>query len=75
MTKKIGDDFMAKTQAQKLAQDKYNAKAYDQILVRVKKGKREEYKESAAMFGIGLMELFRRGADEYIQNHPVEKGE
>ena len=24
------------------------------------------------MRGIGLMELFRRGADEYIANHPVE---
>ena len=64
---------MSKTPAQKLAQDKYNAKAYDQILVRIKKGKREEYKQAAEKLGTGLMELFRRGADEYIQNHPVKE--
>ena len=64
---------MAKTQAQKLAQDKYNAKAYDQILVRVKKGKRDEWKQAAELLGIGYVEMIRQATDEYIANHPVKE--
>ena len=56
-----------------LAQMRYNAKAYDNITVQVVKGKKDEYKQAAAVRDIGLMELFRRGADEYIKNHPVDK--
>ena len=64
---------MARTQAQNLAQDKYNAKTYDQILVSVKKGKREEYKQAAEIRKIGYIEMIRQATDEYIQNHPVKE--
>ena len=65
-----------KTSAAKImAQMRYNAKKYDNITVQVEKGRKDAYKESAKVRGLGLMELFRRGADEYISNHPViDKG-
>ena len=71
-----GEIRMPRTEAQKLARANYDAKAYDQILVRVKKGKREEWKQAAAERNIAYAELIRRGADEYIANHPViDKGD
>ena len=60
---------MSVSKAQKMAQQKYNQKAYDQVLIRVKKGKREEYRLAAEARGVGLMEMFRLGVEEYIQNH------
>lgn len=63
---------MPKSNAQKLAQQKYDQKSYDQILVKVKKGKREEYKQSADELGLGQMELFRLAVEEYISNHAGE---
>ena len=62
---------MAVSESQKMAQIRYNAKTYDQVLVRVKKGKRDEYKEEAELRGLGLMELFRVAVEEYIANHKV----
>lgn len=50
----------------------YKAANYDSILVRVRKGKREEYKQVADNCGLGLMELFRRGVEEFIANHGGE---
>ena len=64
---------MAVSQAKILAQMRYNAKTYDRMTLEVKKGMKDFYKEEAKNRGIGLMELFRRGADEYIANHPVGK--
>ena len=66
---------MPRSEAQRIAQEKYNSANYDQILIRVKKGSKDEYKQAAADRAIGLMELFRRGADEYIQNHPVKESD
>ena len=63
---------MAVSEAQKLAQARYNAKTYDQVLVRVKKGKRDEYRKEAELRGLGLMEFFRQAAEEYIANHKVD---
>ena len=68
-----GEIRMPRTEAQKLARANYDAKAYDQILVRVKKGKREEWKQAAEMRGIGYVEMIRQATDEYIQNHPVKE--
>ena len=62
---------MAVSQAKILAQMRYNAKTYDRMTLEVKKGMKDFYKQQAKSRGIGLMELFRRGADEYIANHPV----
>lgn len=44
-------------EAQKKATQKYNAKAYDQLKIQVKKGKRELYKEHAKSKGMSLTEL------------------
>ena len=64
------------SQAQLDANRRYRENHIERVVVEVRKGMKDYYKESAAMFGIGLMELFRRGADEYIQNHPViDKGD
>ena len=46
----------------------YKKENYDQILVRVKKGKKEEYRQAADDLGLGQMELFRTAVEEYIQN-------
>lgn len=45
---------MALSEARKKANEKYNAKAYDQIKVLVKKGKREEIKAHAERQGLSL---------------------
>ena len=66
---------MARKKGQNISQQRYNDENYDQILFRVKKGKKEEYKKAAEVRGIGLMELARRGIEEYIENHPVEEEE
>ena len=62
---------MARSESQKIAEQRYRDKNCDQFLIRVKKGKKEEYKQAAEVRGIGLMELARRGIEEYIENHPV----
>lgn len=59
------------SRSQLLANAKYKANNIEQVIVEVRKGRKAEYKQQAAARQIGLMELFRRGADEYIQNHPV----
>ena len=63
---------MTASKARLAANARYREKAIDRVVVEVRKGMKDSYKQSAEMRGIGLMELFRRGADEYIQNHPVE---
>ncbi|MBD3879275.1 MAG: hypothetical protein SR1Q5_06275 [Quinella sp. 1Q5] len=45
---------------------------YDQILFRVKKGKREEYQQAAGNLGIGFWALIQHGVEEYIANHGGE---
>ena len=62
---------MPRTPAQKLARATYDDKAYDQILVRVKKGKRDEWKQAAEIRKIGYIEMIRQATEEYIANHPV----
>jgi len=62
-----------KTNSQRLAQAKYNAENYDRVAILVKKGKRDEWKKAAAERNIAYAELIRRGADEYIQNHPIKE--
>ena len=45
---------MPYSEAQKRASDKYRAKAYDVMQVKVKKGQRDEYKAQAAAHGMSL---------------------
>lgn len=53
--------------------DIYKKENYDQILIRVKKGKKEEYKQAAEGLGLGQMELFRTAVEEFIANHAGEE--
>ena len=39
---------MSRTESQRLAQQRYNDKAYDRLAILIKKGKREEYKRLKA---------------------------
>jgi len=64
---------MARTLSDKISRQKYNDTHYDQILLRVKKGKRDEYKQSAAQLGLGLMEMMRLATEEFIRTHAGEK--
>ena len=63
---------MSRTEGQKISRQKYESKAYDQILIKVRKGKREEYKDAAEKLGLGQMELFRTAVEEYIKKHGGE---
>ena len=63
---------MSRTESQRLAQQRYNDKAYDRLAILIKKGKREEYKRAAKIRGLGLAEMVRSSVEEYIENHPVE---
>ena len=63
---------MSRTESQRLAQQRYNDKAYDRLAILIKKGKREEYKLAAKVRGLGLAEMVRSSVEEYIENHPVE---
>lgn len=46
---------------------------YDRLAIWVKKGTRDEYKQSAAEMGISLAVLIQNGVEEYISNHAGEK--
>lgn len=63
---------MARTESQKLSQQRYNDKNYDRLAILLKKGKRDEYKKAAKLRGLGLAELVRTSVEEYIANHKVE---
>ena len=45
---------------------------YDRLAIWIKKGRREEYKNSAAGFGLSLSALIQNGVEEYIRNHGGE---
>lgn len=53
-------DFVAITEAQKKAVAKYNAKAYDEIKLRVPKGKKEVIQDIASSQG--------KSTNEYVKN-------
>lgn len=48
---------------------KYMDKTYDRVAIRVKKGKRDEWKAAAADLGLSLAGLVVAGVDEYISRH------
>lgn len=63
---------MAVSESQLRANARYQAKNYDEIKIRVKKGKRAEYKLAAEKRGMGFAEMVRASIEEYIANHKVE---
>ncbi|MEE0266282.1 MAG: hypothetical protein U0L18_11445 [Acutalibacteraceae bacterium] len=58
---------MALTEAQKRANAKYNAKAYDRVELKVKKGKKETIKAHAEQQGESLNGFINRAIDEAIE--------
>lgn len=52
------------TEARRRANEKYNAKAYDEIKVRVPKGKKDKIKAHAEKNGESLNGFFNRAVDE-----------
>lgn len=59
---------MALSEARKKANEKYNAKAYDQVKVLVKKGEREQLKAHAEKQGESLNGFINRAIKETIEN-------
>lgn len=55
------------TPAQNKANQRYQQKTYEQITIKVKKGKRAEYNAIAAAAGESLAGLFCRLIEEYGQ--------
>ncbi len=49
--------------------NKYNAKAYDQIKLVVKKGERDRYKRLAEQLGVSVNQLFLQAVEEFIAEH------
>lgn len=64
---------MALTEARKKANEKYNAKAYDQIKIVVKKGRRDELKAHAEKQGESLNGFIKRAIDETIERDNKDK--
>ena len=60
---------MARTEGEKISRQKYESKAYDQILLKVRKGKRDEYKQAAEKLGLGQMEMIRLATETFIAAH------
>ena len=58
---------MPVSEAQKRANAKYNAKAYDRVELKVKKGKKETIKAHAEQQGESLNGFINRAIDEAIE--------
>ena len=54
--------------AQTKASAKYNAKAYEEIKLRVKKGEKEYYKQTAEKLGLSVNQLFLKAVEEYLKS-------
>ena len=55
------------TQARNIASQKYNKKTYEQLAIRIQKGKREEYKQLAERKGESLAGLIVRLLEEELK--------
>lgn len=64
---------MPLSEARKKANEKYNAKAYDQVKVLVKKGEREQLKAHAEHHGESLNGFINRAIKETIQRDTAKE--
>lgn len=64
---------MTYSESQKRASAKYNAKAYDRIELKVKKGKKDEIKEHAESMGESVNGFINRAIDETIARDNTDK--
>lgn len=60
------------TEARRRANEKYNAKAYDEIKVRVPKGKKDKIKAHAEKNGESLNGFVNRAIDETVERDNKE---
>lgn len=60
------------TEARRRANEKYNAKAYDEIKVRVAKGEKEKIKAYADQRGESLNGFINRAIDETMERDTAE---
>lgn len=51
------------------ATTKWEAKAYDKIMIRIPKGERDRYKQAAEERGLSLNQLFIQATEEYLKNY------
>ena len=58
---------MATSKAQQKATAKYNAKSYDRIELRVKKGRKPELQAAAAALGCSLNEFINSAIEEKLE--------
>lgn len=58
---------MAYSESQKKAVAKYNAKAYDELKIRVPKGKKDTIKDFAASKGKSINEFANEAIDEKME--------
>ena len=54
------------------SKNKYNAKAYDRIIVVVPKGMKEKYQEAAKQKGMSLNGYINKLIEEDMKNSPAE---
>lgn len=59
---------MAQSKAHQLASERYNAKAYERLTIRVKKGQKEYYEKVAAARGVSLNKLVNDLLEEAARN-------
>ena len=64
-----------KTEAQKVARQRYKEKNLELVAFEVKKGMSAEYTAAAAKIGLGKMEMIRRAIAEFIARHSGEIAE
>lgn len=57
------------SKSQRLATARYREKTYERIVIDVRKGKKDRYKEEAAKRGLSLAMLIQKGVEEFIENH------
>ena len=65
---------MPLSEARKRANEKWNAKAYEQILIRVNKGKKDQIQKFAEGNGESLNGFVNRAIDEAMSQTGAEKG-
>ena len=58
---------------EKTKNQSYKENNYDRMAIWVKKGRRENYKQSAAELGLSLATLVQKGVEEFIANHAGEE--
>ena len=64
---------MAKTKTSSAVKNRYNAKAYDQLPIRVTKGKKTDLQTHAAMMGESLNRFVNRAIDEALERDKAEE--